>query len=47
MRYDRPDLQAVARNARSYLSTMTDDACDFLPCWSVAINEAPAHAPTR
>jgi hypothetical protein len=44
VRYDKLDLQAVARNARNYLSTMVDDAHDHLPYWFIAINEAPAYA---
>ncbi len=44
MKYDKCDLQAVARNARNYLSTMVDDAYDYLPYWFIAINEAPAYA---
>ncbi|MBD3391638.1 MAG: hypothetical protein GF418_06280 [Chitinivibrionales bacterium] len=43
-RYEKFDLPLIARRARNYITSMVDEALDYLPYWFIQINESPAYA---
>ncbi len=42
--YEKFDLKAVAKRGENYITTMVDEAYDYLPYWYIEINEKPAYA---